>query len=94
MVIVKVFGNLKAILRVPELEINIGYEDKTVNSVLNILMKQFGDSLRRELLDSTGKVKAAYSIFINGKDIVLSSGLSAKLEENDTLVILPVVEGG
>jgi len=94
MVIVKVFGNLKTILKTPELEIKIGSKDNTVNSVLNILTKQFGEPLRRELLDSTGKIKAAYSIFVNGKNIVLSSGLSTKLGENDVISILPVVEGG
>ena len=78
----------------PELEVNIRFEDKTVNSVLTILMKQFGESLKHELLDPTGNVKATYSILVNGKNVSLSSGLDTKLEENDTLVILPVVEGG
>lgn len=94
MVVVKVFGNLKVILGIPELEIDVGCEDKTVNSVLNALMKQFGESLRRELLDSAGKVKAVYSIFVNGRNIVLMSGLNTKLEENDTVSILPLVDGG
>jgi len=94
MVVVKVFGNLKAIFGTSELEIDVCYEDKTVNSVLNVLMKQFGESLRRELLDSTGKIKAVYSILVNGRNIALMSGLNTRLEENDTVSILPLVEGG
>jgi len=94
MVTVRVFGNLKRTLKVSQLRGDIGREDKTVNYVLNSFMKQFGRSLRHELLDSKGRVKATYSIFVNGRNITLLSGLDTKLKEDDIVMILLLVEGG
>lgn len=94
MVTVKVFGNLKTILRKSEVRLDTGGEDRTITDVLNRLTKQSGKGFRQELYDPEGRVKASYSVYVNGRNIGVLSGLNTKLKNDDIVSVLPIVEGG
>ena len=94
MVTVKVFGNLKTIMGKPEVRFDTGGDDRTITDILNHLTKQSGKGFRQELYDAEGRVKASYSIYVNGRNIGVLSGLNTKLKNDDIVAVLPVVEGG
>ena len=94
MVTVKVFGNLKTILGKPEIHFDTGGKDRTITDILNRITTQFGKGFRQELYDHEGKVKASYSVYVNGRNIGVLSGLNTKLKSDDIVAVLPIVEGG
>jgi MoaD family protein len=94
MVTLKVFGELKTILVMSDQRIDIEGHDRTIGDILELLTKQYGQQVRKELLDSKGKIKPRYAILVNGRNIASVSGLETRLKDEDIVAILPVVEGG
>jgi MoaD family protein len=66
---------------------------KDVASVLEDLEQQF-PGFKQEVMNEEGAVRQFVNIYVNDEDIRYLQSLQTKLEEGDSLAILPAVAGG
>ena len=92
-VTVKFFTTLREIVGKPQEQIELS-ETVTVKELLQRLGEKYGENFTRYVYDEKGRVRGHLHFLINGKSITTRQGLKTKLEENDTLAILPPVGGG
>ncbi len=92
-VTVKYFTTLREIIGKPQEQMELS-EDVTVGELLQKLGKKYGAKFSRYIYNEKGTVRGHLSFLVNGKSIAIQQGLQTKLEENDTLAILPPVGGG
>jgi MoaD family protein len=64
-----------------------------VRAVLDDLEHQF-PGLKQEVMNEEGQVRQFVNIYVNDEDIRYLQSLQTKLEEGDSLAILPAVAGG
>ena len=64
-----------------------------VQALVDELVERWPD-LRPEMLNGSGELLRRISIFINGRDITLQSGVNTILPENCRVDIFPPVGGG
>lgn len=55
---------------------------------------QMGDDFKRRVFDHNGKPRSLINIYVNGKNMRFSSGLTTQLKDGDSVYILPAVAGG
>ena len=56
--------------------------------------EQMGDDFKRRVFDHNGKPRSLINIYINGKNMRFSSGMTTQLKDGDSVYILPAVAGG
>lgn len=66
----------------------------TLEGLIEILSKKFGDRFVKEVLDEDGNPKKTVKIFVNGRDMDFLNGLSTKLKDGDEVALIPPVAGG
>jgi sulfur-carrier protein len=64
-----------------------------VAAVLDDLDQQF-PGLKQEVMNEEGKVRQFVNIYVNDEDIRYLQSLKTRVEEGDSLAILPAVAGG
>jgi len=74
----------------PELTV----EASTVIEALRELAKLYGDELRSRLFEGEGKVNRRLNIYVNGRNVRFLEGLNTRLNDGDTVSIIPAVSGG
>lgn len=62
----------------------------TVKELLDKLIEEYGDKLRREIFRSNGKIAPHIAILINGQ----TSGSDTKIRDSDEVWIIAPVAGG
>jgi molybdopterin synthase sulfur carrier subunit len=86
----KILGKGEVDLRLPE--------GSTLDDLLLSLINMYGEGLTPHLFDAgeKGRVRKARitRIMINGRDIEFLNGLGTVLNEEDEVLILPIVSGG
>jgi MoaD family protein len=88
---IQVFYNeLVKILGKNEIIVELQENEATISGLLQKLSKKYGDEILRILKKSHSEI----SILINGQDIEHLGGASAKLSDDDKIVIIPLVAGG
>ncbi len=55
---------------------------------------QMGDDFKRRVFDHNGKPRSLINIYVNGKNMRFSGGLTTELKDGDSVYILPAVAGG
>jgi len=55
---------------------------------------QMGDDFKRRVFDHNGKPRSLINIYINGKNMRFSGGMTTQLKDGDSVYILPAVAGG
>ena len=55
---------------------------------------QMGDDFKRRVFDHNGKPRSLINIYINGKNMRFSGGMTTQLKDGDSIYILPAVAGG
>ena len=68
-------------------------EGSTVGEVFEDLIRQH-PALRDQLLTGDGEIHRHLNIFLNDDDIRYLGKLEAKVEDRDTLTLMPAVAGG
>ena len=58
------------------------------------ISEQMGDDFKRRVFDHNGKPRSLINIYINGKNMRFSGGLTTALKDGDSVYILPAVAGG
>ena len=87
---VKFFAYLRDLFNGRENKIELRSES-TIGDLLNLLCDSSG---RREQIFDGGELKPQMIVLKNGYHIKHLSGLETKLDEGDTIVIIPPVGGG
>ncbi|MFW9830610.1 MAG: ubiquitin-like small modifier protein 1 [Candidatus Thorarchaeota archaeon] len=89
-VTVRMFTSLRALTGIRETEL----EAATVQEIINILGKQFGEKFNRMLLEDNGSLKSYFHVLVNGRHIRLMQGLQTSLSDGDVVAIFPPIGGG
>jgi sulfur-carrier protein len=71
----------------------IAAEGATVGEVFDDLIRQH-PGLKSQLLTDAGELHRHLNVFLNDDDIRYLGKLDAKVEERDTLTLMPAVAGG
>ncbi len=58
------------------------------------ISEQMGDDFKRRVFDHNGKPRSLINIYINGKNMRFSGGMTSPLNDGDSVYILPAVAGG
>lgn len=87
---IRLFSFLRAAAGVPETPGQAG----TVRELLDQLVQQFGEPLRRQLFTPGGELRPDISILVNGRNIVFLDGLDTALAPGDEIALLPPAAGG
>ena len=66
----------------------------TVEELLTLLSEKYGKKFREYIYNKKGKVHGFLSFLVNGKNINILQGFDTKLQDGDTVAILPPVGGG
>lgn len=74
-------------------EIEITISSNTVKDVIIELTNIYPD-LKTRLLDDTGSLRKFLTIFINNSNLRDIGGENAKVNDGDTITILPAIAGG
>ncbi len=88
-VTVRAFGVFSSILGNSKLV--LPFAGNTVGDLINKLATQCGEKVREELLDEEGNLDYSYILLTEGERL---SGLSAKIEDGDEIVIATMLGGG
>jgi molybdopterin-synthase adenylyltransferase len=75
-------------------EKKIPLEATDLQDAFTRIADQLGDDFKRRVFDHNGKPRSLINIYINGKNMRFSGGLSASLKDGDSVYILPAVAGG
>ena len=75
-------------------EKKIPLEAADFQDAFNRISDQLGDDFKRRVFDHNGKPRSLINIYINGKNMRFSGGLSAPLKDGDSVYVLPAVAGG
>ncbi len=69
-------------------------EDSTLEDMLALLVKRYGESFERYV--SSGRTKKGLPMvyLLNGQDIAQFDGLKTKLHNGDTVAVMPPIAGG
>ncbi len=66
----------------------------TVNDLINMLTRKYGERFQNSLRDQTGKIRIINLILINGKDIRFLDGLGTMLKDDYIVSFALVAAGG
>ena len=75
-----------------DLKMEVEVDEKS--TVLSVLHQIEDESLRKKLFDSQGDPNKFVHVMLNGKAIAYQGGLSAKVNQSDSLNLLPAISGG
>ncbi|RLG52433.1 MAG: molybdopterin synthase sulfur carrier subunit [Thermoproteota archaeon] len=87
---VKLFATLRESTGVSQLDLEL--TGSKVADVIYTLVDMYPQL--SSMLDSNGKLKKFYKVFLNGRDIDHIKGLDSPIKEGDVLAIFPPVAGG
>ena len=84
------FSRIKQIIGEKQFSIDA----KNIEDLISKLIAKYGISLKQEIFDGEGNIKAIYRILVNGRNINLLDGFQTKLNKDDMVVLMPAVAGG
>jgi len=75
-------------------EITIDTEGDTIGDVIDVLVREYGDRFKDEVLEPDGNLKKHAKIFRNGNFIDRNAPLKNPVKEGDTLAFIPPIVAG
>ncbi len=94
MTLAKVEFVVPSVLNRGQGEKKIPLEALDLQDAFGKVSEQMGDDFKRRVFDHNGKPRSLINIYINGKNMRFSSGLTTQLKDGDSVYILPAVAGG
>ena len=88
-VMIRVFGMLRSILKKEELVVHLVGD--TVEDLINQLAAEYGDEVRKELLNEEGNLDYSYALFVKNQRL---DSLSTQVEDGNEVVIISMLAGG
>lgn len=90
----KVEFTVPSILNKGQGEKKLPVEASDLQEAFNKVSEQMGDDFKRRVFDHNGKPRSLINIYVNGKNMRFSGGMTTALKDGDTVYILPAVAGG
>lgn len=75
-------------------EKKVPLEASDLQDAFTKISEQMGDDFKRRVFDHNGKPRSLINIYINGKNMRFSGGMTTQLKDGDSVYILPAVAGG
>ena len=75
-----------------DLKMEVEVDDKS--TVLSVLQQIKDESLMTKLFNAQGDPDKFVHVMLNGKAIAYQGGLSAKVNQSDSINLLPAISGG
>ncbi|HXV46093.1 MAG TPA: ThiF family adenylyltransferase [Nitrososphaera sp.] len=75
-------------------EKKVPLEASDLQDAFTKISEQMGDDFKRRVFDHNGKPRSLINIYVNGKNMRFSGGLTTALKDGDSVYILPAVAGG
>jgi MoaD family protein len=69
-------------------------ENSTIEEVLAILMERYGENFRRYVSSGRGGSGLKLICLLNGQDVAQFNGFKTKLQDGDTVALMPPIAGG
>lgn len=91
-VLFKSFGPIRRLLGKKIIEVEVP-EDSTVLHVINSVIRQSGEDLKKLIMDND-KISGNLIVILNKKDVETIGGVDIPVNEGDEIAILPHVQGG
>lgn len=85
---------IPSVLNKGEGEKKISVDASTLQDAISSITAMFGEEFSRRVLDSNGKPRSLINIYVNGKNMRFTGGMTTALKDGDQIVILPAVAGG
>ena len=67
--------------------------EPTLGALLGDLTRQYGPAFEKRVLEN-GQLSSSITIFLNGQNAELLSGLDTRLNPDDVVTVFPMVAGG
>jgi adenylyltransferase/sulfurtransferase len=90
----KIEFKVPSVLNKGQGEKKIGVEAGDLQDAFNKVSDQMGDDFKRRVFDHNGKPRSLINIYVNGKNMRFSGGMTTALKDGDEVYILPAVAGG
>jgi MoaD family protein len=90
---VRYFTVLRKLTEKKQEKLNIK-EDSTLEDLLALLTKRYGESFERYVSPRRVKKRVQMVFFLNGKDTAQADGLKTMLRNGDTVTLMPPIAGG
>lgn len=85
---------IPSVLNKGEGEKKLSVDADTLQDAISAITSIFGEEFSRRVLDSNGKPRSLINIYINGKNMRFTGGMTTSLKDGDQVIILPAVAGG
>jgi len=85
---------IPSVLNKGEGEKKVSVDANTLQDAISAITSIFGEEFSRRVLDSNGKPRSLINIYINGKNMRFTGGMTTSLKDGDQVIILPAVAGG
>jgi adenylyltransferase/sulfurtransferase len=90
----KVEFTVPSVLNKGQGEKKLPLEAADLQDAFNKVSEQMGDDFKRRVFDHNGKPRSLINIYVNGKNMRFSGGMTTTLKDGDNVYILPAVAGG
>jgi len=90
----KVEFTVPSVLNKGQGEKKLPLEAADLQDAFNKVSERMGDDFKRRVFDHNGKPRSLINIYVNGKNMRFSGGMTTALKDGDNVYILPAVAGG
>ena len=75
-------------------ELDVNFEGKTVNDLIDYIVKRYGRKAEETLLDEEGKLDITIQVLLNGREWITHDRLDTVLKDGDSIALMLMVAGG
>jgi len=75
-------------------ELDLNFEGKTVNDLIDYIVKRYGRKAAEALLDEEGKLDITIQVLLNGREWITHDRLDTVLKDGDGIALMLMVAGG
>ena len=86
-------AKIRAVTNNKDVEVPVG-EGETIETLLSKLNERYGETFKKTLFDSEGRLNPRIIIRHNGENIVTKKGIETKVYNEDMVLIMPAIAGG
>jgi MoaD family protein len=75
-------------------ELDVNFEGKTANDLIDYIVKRYGRKAAEALLDEEGKLDITIQVLLDGREWITHDRLDTVLKDGDSIALMLMVAGG
>jgi MoaD family protein len=75
-------------------ELVVNFEGKTVNDLIDYIVKHYGRRAEEALLDEEGKLDITIQVLLNGREWIPHDRFDTALKDDDSIALMLMIAGG